>query len=318
MTTTTHTVGINLDARCNARCAHCCVSSSPQSELRLDDDHVDAILDDLLAQDDVTEISFTGGEPFLRRERLLELLTRVHRAGRRATCVTNGFWGVTPRAADAMLARLEEVGLRDLTLSWDEFHSPHVSAQRIRNVLDAARDRRVRVALNVCVSRTRTSDALLTSLGDSVHGIAVTKFPVVPAGEARSLPDDEFPRRPVGQGSLWCPGLQVIYHHDGFVYPCCSPPIFDTDMTLGGVEQGFREVVDKIERNALLGILQREGLRWFVDEIRAVDPTAAAATATEVVSACELCSLVLRDTAALEMIRPRITTYWEEKQRGSF
>lgn len=317
MTTTTHCVGINLDARCNARCAHCCVSSSPQAELRLDDDRVDAILDDLLTQDDVAEISFTGGEPFLRRERTLALLTRVRRAGRRATCVTNGFWGVTPRAADALLARMEEAGLRDLTLSWDEFHSPYVSAARIRNVLDAARDRRVRVTLNVCVSRSKPSDALLAELGDSVHGVAVTKFPVVPAGEARSLPEEEFPRRPIGEGSLWCPGLQVIYHHDGRVYPCCSPPIFDTDMTLGDVSQSFRSTVDAVERNALLGILQREGLRWFVDEIRAVDPSAPAATASKVVSACELCSLVLGDARSLEAIRPRVAAYWQEVRDGA-
>jgi len=161
------------------------------------------------------------------------------------------------------------------------------------------------------VSRSQDSRALLAELGDSVHGIQVTQFPVVPAGEARSLPESDFHRRPITRGMLHCPGNQVIFHNDGNVYPCCSPPIFDTGMTLGRAgAQSFQQVVDTFERNALLGIMQREGFQWFIDAIRRVAPGAPAATVTEVVSACELCSIVFRDEDSIDLIRPQVTAYW--------
>lgn len=304
-------VGINFDAKCNARCAHCCVSSSPDATANLDDELVDQILDELLDDPNVREIGLTGGEPILRRARAMSVIARITTSGRVASCVTNGFWGVTSRAADRVLAEFEEAGLRRLTLSYDDFHSPYVKPQRIRNVLDAARDRRIEVILNVCVSRSLDSRALLAELGESLHGIQVTQFPVVPAGEARSLPDDEFHRRPITRGMLHCPGNQVIFHNDGNIYPCCSPPIFDTRMTLGRAgERSFREAVDTFERNALLGIMQREGFQWFIDAIRSVAPAAPAAQATEVVSACELCSLIFRDETSLALIRPQVDEYW--------
>lgn len=304
-------VGINFDSKCNARCAHCCVSSSPTATAILDDELVDSIVTELLSEPNVREIGLTGGEPLIRRHRTMALIRRITESGRAASCVTNGFWGVTPRAADRVLAEFEQAGLRELTLSYDDFHAPFIKPQRIRNILDAAHDRRIKVVLNMCVSRTRDSNALLAELGTSVHGVQVTKFPVVPAGEARALSQDDFHRRPISTGMLYCPGTQIIFHNDGNIYPCCSPAIFDTKMTLGRADrQSFRTTIDKFERNALLGIIRREGFGWFIDAIRAVDPEAPAAQVTDVVSACELCSIIFRDEASIARIRPAVEAYW--------
>lgn len=313
MTEASWSVGINFDSKCNARCAHCCVSSSPDATANLDDDTVDRILDELLAEPRVRSIGLTGGEPLIRRARTTVIIARITASGRSVSCVTNGFWGVTPRAADRVLAELEAAGLRELTLSYDDFHAPYISVSRIRNILLASHDRRVRVVLNMCVSTTNDSNDLLEQLGDSIHGIQVTKFPVVPAGEARGLAETEFPRRPITTGMLHCPGNQVIFHNDGLIYPCCAPPVFDTRMTLGRVgEQTFATAVDRFERNALLGIMQREGFQWFIDAIRRVDPDAPAATVTEVVSACELCSLIFRDERSIALIAPQVSAYWDD------
>ncbi|WP_420367261.1 radical SAM protein [Curtobacterium sp. L1-20] len=309
MTTPRWSVGINFDSKCNARCAHCCVSSSPDATANLDDQLVDRIVDQLLDCPEVREIGLTGGEPLIRRRRTVQLIGRITAAGRGVSCVTNGFWGVTQRAADRVLSELEESGLRELTVSFDDFHSQYISVDRIRNILEAARDRRIRIVVNVCVSTTKDASGLLQELGASLDGIQVTKFPVVPAGEARHLEDSEFRRRPITEGMLYCPGTQVIFHNDGFVYPCCSPSIFDTDMTLGRVDEDVRELVGRVERNALLGILRREGFRWFLDAIRSAAPDSPAATVTEVVSPCELCSIIFRDRTAVEAIRPLVDEY---------
>jgi YydG family peptide modification radical SAM enzyme len=304
-------VGINFDSKCNMRCAHCCVSSSPDATANLNDELVDHILDDLFRNPEVRQIGLTGGEPFIRRARTVEVMKRITDSGRSVTCVSNGFWGVTRRATERVFAELEAAGLSELTISYDDFHAPYIKPERIKNVLEASRDSSVHVILNMCVSRTKTSNALLEALGESILGIQVTKFPVVPAGEGRNLDDSEFQRRPIEGKMLQCPGLQVIYHNDGKIYPCCSPSVFDTNMTLGDVgAEPYAKTVEKIRRNALLGILQREGFPWFIDAFREVNPTAPAATATEVVSACELCSMIFTDEESIAMIQPKIMAYF--------
>jgi MoaA/NifB/PqqE/SkfB family radical SAM enzyme len=165
-------VGINFDSKCNARCAHCCVSSSPDATANLDDDLVDSIIDDLLREPNVREVGLTGGEPLIRRSRTMSIIARVTASGRIAACVTNGFWGVSRRAADRALEEFEEAGLRELTLSYDDFHSPYIKPERIRNILDAAHDRRIKVALNMnsaracTASRSRSSRSCLPERRD--------------------------------------------------------------------------------------------------------------------------------------------------------
>lgn len=288
------------------------MSSSPRATARLDDAFLDRLLDDLLNYESVREVGLTGGEPFPRRARTLEVMKRITDSGRTVTCVTNGFWGISLGAAERIFAELVAVGLDSLTVSYDDFHAAFIKTERIRNVLDASRETDIRVILNMCVSRTNTSNHLIEALGESVLGIQITKFPVVPAGTGRDLPDAEFQRRPITDRMLKCPGLEVIYHYDGHVYPCCSPPIFDTNMTLGRIgEETYAATVDKLKLNALIGIMQREGFQWFINAIREVNPTAPAAIATEVVSACELCSRIFGDEESIEMIRPQVLSYFQ-------
>ncbi len=101
-------VGINFDSKCNARCAHCCVSSSPDATANLDDELVDRIVDELLTEPNVREIGLAGGEPLIRRARTMSIIAKITGSGRTASCVTNGFWGITLRAADRVLAEFEE------------------------------------------------------------------------------------------------------------------------------------------------------------------------------------------------------------------
>lgn len=300
-------VGINLTAKCNATCAHCCVESSPRNAAALEDDQVDRLIEDLIAHPDVREVGFTGGEPLLRRERFLQLVRRVTDAGLTATCVTNGFWAITPKAAAATFRELEEVGLSSLTISFDDFHAPFVPVKRIRNALDAAARSSVPTILNMAVSRSQDSMDLLRELGESTLGVRVTRFPVQQCGTGRAIPVEDLFRKPLEELPLHCPGFEVIYHHDQKVYPCCSPPIFDTDMTLGKVGETDHEgFTRRLERNALLAVVQRHGLGWFVERIRAVAPESEVARMESAVSACDVCAAVMSDHESLGALRDEI------------
>lgn len=142
--------------RCNAKCAHCCVSSHPKDDRRLRDEDVYRLVDEAIAHLEVEVVSFTGGEALLRREFMLDLISRVHRAGKRTTLVSNGFWGITPNAALRGLRELRDSGLTLLTLSADVFHLPYISVQRVKNILDARHQvPGIHVAVNMCESKNR-------------------------------------------------------------------------------------------------------------------------------------------------------------------
>ena len=303
-------IGIDFTAKCNARCDHCCVSSAPDAEQHLTDDQVDNIITEALQLPEVREIGFTGGELMLYRPRLLHLIQRVTSSGRSATLVTNGFWAVTPKMAAKVVDELFSAGLRSLTISYDDFHSPYVSSQRIRNALDAIAPTAMQVILNMAVSKEQNSFALLEGLGDSTLGVQVTRFPVLPAGQAKMLPERVFQRHPLTSKDLRCPGYELIFHHDGLVYPCCSPAVFDTQLTVGRVgEHSVDSFIDLVERNLLLAIIQREGFGWFLSHLEERGVRIEGFDATEVVSACELCLRLFRDRSVVDALREDIAEY---------
>lgn len=78
-------------------------------------------------------------------------------------------------------------------------------------------------------------------------------------------------------------------------------------MTLGKVgEEDHEGFVRRLERNALLAVVQRRGLMWFVERIREVNPNSPVATMTSAVSACDVCAQVMGDLESLEMLRGEI------------
>ena len=235
------------------------------------------------------------------------MIKRVSAAGMKTNLTTNGFWAITPERAARMIGDLESAGLSHLTISYDNFHAPYVKPERIRNALDAASNSRIPTILNMCVSRSHDSLDLLKELGDSTLCVKVTRFPVQQCGAGLSIPNEDLIVKPLDKLKLRCPGFELIYHHDGKVYPCCSPPIFDTDMTLGDAGAlTHEEFIKRGERNALLAVIRSRGIKWLLDRVREASPLAPAARMTEAVSVCDVCTTIMKDKDVLNKLRPTI------------
>lgn len=228
-------VVINIDSRCNASCGHCCFSCSPRSSLKLPDELVWKIVRDAMENPAVKEVSLSGGEIFLRKRFVFEIVSQVSASGKSVTCISNGFWGHSPKQAFEVLSELRSLGLRALTVSYDDFHRTSIPVEKIINIFDAAKHVPMRYALNMAVSRSNTGDDLLRELGSSIYGVPVTKFPIIDVGAAKMLPESEYIYSYSGRDNLRCPGLEIVYHHDGLIYPCCSPAVFESSLRVGRV-----------------------------------------------------------------------------------
>ena len=66
-----------------------------------------------------------------------------------ATCITNGFWATSKKVAREKLEKLVCVGLRYLTLSYDDFHREFIPVQNIRNIIEASYQLPIRISMNM-------------------------------------------------------------------------------------------------------------------------------------------------------------------------
>ena len=122
---------------CTAQCAHCLMGSQPGRSGALTYAQIRDAVDALNNLNPLRLVVFTGGEPLLLGEDLLDAIAYVDSLGILTRVVTNAFWADTPENAKKMLITLREVGLNELNVSTDDFHLPYVPFENIRNVYNA-------------------------------------------------------------------------------------------------------------------------------------------------------------------------------------
>jgi len=140
--------GVLLSYKCTSRCKHCLYASSPNWKgdwLSLAD--AEAILTQLAASMrgkyshsgsvGVNQgIHFTGGEPFLNFDLLLEVTALAHRLGIPSTFVeTNCCWCSDDETTREKLTRLKEAGLQGILISANPFIVEYVPFARIQRAV---------------------------------------------------------------------------------------------------------------------------------------------------------------------------------------
>jgi hypothetical protein len=138
---------VHVTYTCPLSCAHCCFSSSPRNRDRLPVDHILRTLEHL-DRDTIKLVAFTGGEPFLLGDKLVEVVGKAHELGFTTRVVTSAFWAKTEQSAQRRLAKLLSVGLNELSISWDDFHEQFVAFACVYNAFWAAKEMGITVAVN--------------------------------------------------------------------------------------------------------------------------------------------------------------------------
>jgi len=125
---------------CNARCDHCITEAGPQVRRKMTLADARAVVASVARTPHLNGLVFTGGESFIHRNELLELVRDCTAAGLTSEVVTNGFWATSRGAARAAIAPFRAAGLGMLRLSIDRFHLPYVAPQRVQTALLALAD----------------------------------------------------------------------------------------------------------------------------------------------------------------------------------
>lgn len=124
-------------------------------------------------------------------------------------------------------------------------------------------------------------------------GVKVTKFPIQRVGAARQYSEDSIIRRYRMEDDLKCPGFEPTYHYDGKVYPCCSPTVFTTNLSLGETNKLLvDQAVSNIERNILFGAIRNKGFKWLFERCVQEGVLDNSYLDKWYVDACEMCQII--------------------------
>jgi len=127
-----------LTYTCNYECEHCFVYSSPQSPGTFTIGQLKAVFEELVKIGTVKRVYFEGGEAFLYYPLMVEGIRLAREKGFEAGIVTNAYWATTEEDAELWLKPLHELGIADLSLSEDTFHSEDVMKSPTRHARAAA------------------------------------------------------------------------------------------------------------------------------------------------------------------------------------
>jgi MoaA/NifB/PqqE/SkfB family radical SAM enzyme len=217
----TFRVGLILTERCDAECIHCWFSSGPNRTLSMEPHEARGYIDQAAEVSTVEWISFTGGEPFLMPEALVELVGYASGRGFMVECATNCSWATSRRQAERRLSELADAGLDNVNISMDDFHQRHIPFERVRNCYEASKELGLKAVILCASSRSNTLgiDEIRLRLGDErIHNIRAGRptSPVsalavetgfIPVGRAASIPEEEWL---IGDGPLDGPCEEVL------------------------------------------------------------------------------------------------------------
>jgi hypothetical protein len=127
-----------LTYSCTYECDHCFVYSSPRAGGTFTMGQIREVLREAGKIGSITTIFLEGGEPFLYYPLMLEAVNAATTMGFDVGIVTNGYFATTEEDAELWLAPLCELGISNLTISDDVFHSGDAMVSAAKRAIAAA------------------------------------------------------------------------------------------------------------------------------------------------------------------------------------
>jgi hypothetical protein len=128
-----------LTYMCNLKCDHCFVYSGPDAKGTFTLSQIRKVLDEATKIGTIKWIYFEGGEPFLFYPLMLEGIKIARSMGFKTGVVTNAYYATSEEDAELWLLPLFELGISDLSVSDDSFHSEEEKDNCAKRALAAAK-----------------------------------------------------------------------------------------------------------------------------------------------------------------------------------
>lgn len=283
----------------------------------------------------VRTVVFTGGEPTLLGEELLEAIARISLEGPLTRMVTNASWATDDKAADAMVQQLRSAGLDEINFSIDDYHAPWIPPENVRRAYEACRGQgfeAVVIALAEGPRSTITKEWVQREIAPGVQLIDQQSSregahpPRSADGTLYEIAHHGYSR--VGRARGF--GGEDVVPDESMLTQYCrcseifSQPVVDARLDVGvccGLsmrnnrvlrigslrDSTYDELVDAAQHDILIRALRFLGPKYLLDVAKSVDPRVR--MRPEYAGICEVCEDVTasrRALAALDTAKARI------------
>lgn len=323
--------------RCTTSCAHCCYRCSPSQSLSMSSEMVEKIV---LQCDGFSKISFSGGEPFLAMDFLLQSVGIAYSSGNFATiaAVTNCFWAESPDRAQRILDKLCSSGLNLLGVSCDQYHQQSVPLQKVANAILAARKCHIPVQVNVIsphrefiasslpvemreLAELVGEDSLKAECTiDYAHiytgertGISVLQGEIMPVGNAAQSLTGDFGEYELtsswndacilqaGNGAYSYEGQVLTILPDYGCFPCCSLYSASGHLKIGTAdEESLVTIIEKANNDKFIQFISHLGIPAVKAAIESCVDHYRGKTFAHI---CQFCHLIRNDPEITELFQ---------------
>lgn len=309
---------LQITDNCPLQCGHCCVESGPWRTTTMAREDAFSYLHQARVMAPEVSLSFTGGEPFVRFPLMLAIAQEAHRLGMWHTTITSAVWCKSREFAREKLAALQESGLRLLNISYDEFHAPWVTPEKIRNCVEAAVELGLRVTITGAITRgSRGATELLGDWPGTLSGVQVGDGWVVPNGRANFIPAEQLFVTDWGEQNLSCPVLNdLVIQPDGSAFPCCSTGGDYTYLRLGDARvTPLAQLRAQLEHSTWFRLITGEGFAGLERIVRHYDPEVV--FPRHHLGPCNLCNIVFGSDDLGARVRDALARYDADRARAA-
>ena len=306
MTTPFECLTIMLTNQCPLRCAHCGPRSGPKEKGALDLSTVTAALD-LARSRSCRMVNFSGGEPFILGQFLVDCVRAAAERGILPRVTTGAYWSATETMAARRLDPLVEAGLRQLFISCSDSHSEFVPFSNVIKATVAARARGIEVYLTVGTSQSSqiTPRSVYRSFEEAgVSTPWLLDSPIIPYGRAEeNISVDELSMQSVDNFAGPCDSLteHPTIQADGRVTGCAV--VFASQcerLAYGNIhEEALGAALDRMNRDMLAAWIHRVGV---VELKQMIEANTSLRFPERYVNICHLCGDLLSNPEVLSFL----------------
>jgi len=296
--------------KCNARCAHCSVSSGPDRSEKLNPDVVLQCIDDAAALG-LKWVEFTGGEIFIFSHDLRLFMERTHAHNLKVGVDTNGFWADDEQKACSTLAELKAQGLARINLSADQYHAAYIDLSRVYNVIIAARELNIDCQVTVCALR---NDLNALEFVSNLHHYTpkIQIQPIAPFGRAQRMDSRMMIKYSFELAGTPCDAVTgPMVAPDGRVTLCCAPPAQFPEhiakfspLVLGRlVEDRLKEILLRAQDDPLLNLFAAEGMCGLIRRLNSAMLNSYEPRPEGYFGTCDLCTEIFSSEQTVRKLR---------------
>ena len=239
---------------CNLHCEHCFVNREAR---RLDINQAISFLEGCVKSDSPIErVGFTGGEPFLYMEFLLEL-TRATVAHELLfdQIMTNGDWWRDEEELKQKLQALYDAGYDGkIGLSWDEYHGQ--SSERMITFIKVVQEIFGDESINI----QKVEDEEWIASPSASNDVKVYTLPrTYPSDDPRAWKSKSWFKEDYCEG----PGQILYVHADGNIAPCCGFANENPALFIGKITDSFETIMQNVARNEMIQLCFVKGLSHY-------------------------------------------------------